>query len=89
MLYIGFALSLNGEESLKKLSDPDSDIHQNEINSSSSHTQLVHRVLSESVPNFMRYRAIYRFFCPQRLNVSTFCPQRIQRLNGEESLLKF
>ena len=60
--YVSFlALSLNGEESLKKLSDLLLDLHQNWTNSSSSHTQLVHQVSSESVHNVLRYRAIYYF----------------------------
>ena len=60
MLYIGLALSLNGEESLNKLSDPDPDpdLHQNRISSSSSHTPPhVHQVSSESVHNMLRYPA--------------------------------
>ena len=62
--YISSAQSLNGEESLKKLLDPDSnsDLHQNWINSSSSHTQRVHQVSSEYIHNFLRYRALYRFW---------------------------
>ena len=62
LLYIGFALSFNGEESWKKLSDPDPDRHQNWINSSFWHTQHVHQVLYKSINNFFRYRAIYRFW---------------------------
>ena len=38
------------------------------------HTQHVHQVSSESVHNFLRYRAIYHFWAPS--------------LNGEESLKK-
>ena len=62
--YIGLALSLNGEESLKKLSDPDPelDLHQKWTNSSLSYTQQVHQVSSESVHNCLRYHALYRFW---------------------------
>ena len=55
-IYRFLARPLNGEESLKKLSDPDSDLHQNLINSYMSHTQRVHQGLCESV-NFLRYPA--------------------------------
>ena len=57
MLYIGLARSLNGEESLKKLSDPDPDLdlHQNLISSSLSHTEPVHKISSGSFHNFLRY----------------------------------
>ena len=52
------------KNNLKNLShpDPDLDLHQNRINSSSSYTQPVHQVSSESVHNLLRYRAIYRFW---------------------------
>ena len=57
--YIGFARSLNDEESLKKLSDPDQDpdLHQNLIIISLSHTQPTHQISSESIHNFLRYPA--------------------------------
>ena len=47
----------------KKLSDPDSDsdLHQNWSSSSLLHIQCVHQFSSESVHNFLRYRAIYHF----------------------------
>ena len=56
-LYISFAISRKVEESLEKLksSDPDRDLHQNLISSSSSHTEPVHKFSSESVHNFLRY----------------------------------
>ena len=41
--------------------DPDSHAHQNRMNSSMPHTQLLHQVSAESVHNFFRYRAIYLF----------------------------
>ena len=37
-------------------------LHQNWINSSLPYTQPVHQVLSESVHNFLRYRAMYPFW---------------------------
>ena len=50
-------ISLNGEESLQKLSDPDLDFHQHLINLFSSHTQPAHQISSESIHNFLRYLA--------------------------------
>ena len=47
---------------IKKLKSLDRDIHQNLINSSWSHTQHVNQVSSESVHNFLGYRATYRFW---------------------------
>ena len=58
-----WALSLNGEESLQKLTDPDPDLdlHKNRSNSS-SYTQHVYQVSSESVFNILRYFAKYPFW---------------------------
>ena len=60
MQNICVALSLNGEESLKILSDPDLnlDLHQNRNISSWSHTQPFHPVSSECVHILLRYHAI-------------------------------
>ena len=57
MLFFVFSPSFNGGESCKTFSDPNLDLHQNLINSSSSHTQPVHQISAESVPNFLRYTA--------------------------------
>ena len=60
MLYstISFlARSLNGEESLKKLSSPYPDLHQNRIRSSLSHTKPAHQISSKYIDNFLRYPA--------------------------------
>ena len=51
--YIVLAPSLNGEKSIKKLSD----LHQKWIDSSSSYTQHVHQISCESIQNFLRYPA--------------------------------
>ena len=59
VLYISFAQSFNGEESLKKIIGS---LYQNVISSSLSRTQCVLQASSESVPNFLRYCAIYRFW---------------------------
>ena len=77
VLYISLAKSLNGEESLKKLSDPDpdSDLHQNWINSSLSHTQHVYQVSCESI-----YKQLFEISC----KISFLALS----LNGEESLIK-
>ena len=61
MLLSFLAPSLNDEESLKQLLDPDPDLHQNWINSSSSHTELVHKISSGSVHNLLRHHAIHHF----------------------------
>ena len=52
-----WALFLNGEESVKKFSYPDPDLHQNLTNSSLSHTQPAHQISFESVYNSLRYPA--------------------------------
>ena len=46
----------------KKFSDPNSDLHQNGINSYLQHSQPVHKVSSKSVCNLLRYCAMYRFW---------------------------
>jgi len=57
------AQSLNGEESLFKISDPDPEsyLHQNAIISSLSGTQPVHQVSSESVHNFFEISCYISF----------------------------
>ena len=43
-------------------SDPNSDLHQNRINSYLWYTQHIHQISSESVHNFLRYHVIYNFW---------------------------
>ena len=58
MLHISLALSLNGEESLKKLSDPDPDLHK-KLN------QFILVTHTTCPPNFVRIR-------PQLFEISCY-----------------
>ena len=60
----------------KKISNPDSDLHQNLIISSLSHTQALDKILSKSVHNF-------EIFCSQTNKKKTLC--RVRYLQNSEN----